>query len=178
MKKFLFILFATFYAVLLHAQYKVTFILKEQSAIKYDCIYVTGTFSNWDATANKNYLLHPYGGNEKAITLNLKAGVIKYKFHRGSWATVEKKANGDEVPDRIVTIHKDTTLTDSIARWRDQWLNDSLYALAKEKEDSNRVKILASIAIAYAGYDFYNADSAFVLCAKSASVTAKNNDFR
>jgi len=53
MKKFLLILVAIFYSVLLHAQYKVTFILKEQSAIKQDSIYVTGTFSNWDSTANK-----------------------------------------------------------------------------------------------------------------------------
>jgi len=129
MKKLLFIPFATFYTVLLHAQYKVTFILKEQSAIQHDSIYIAGTFSNWDATANKNYLLRPDGQNEKAIALNLKEGIIKYKFHRGSWATVEKKLNGDEVPDRIVTIHKDTTLTDSIAIWRDQWFNGGLLTL-------------------------------------------------
>ena len=151
MKKFLFILFAIFYSILLHAQYKVTFILKEQTAIKHDSIYVVGSFDNWDSTANKNYLLHPYGENEKAITLNLKSGIIGYKFNRSGWATVEKKANGDEVPNRIVTIHKDTTLTDSVARWRDQWLNDRFYALAKDNEDTNRIKLLASIALEFTG---------------------------
>ena len=173
MKKFLFIFLAIFYSVLLHAQYKVTFILKEQSAIKHDSIYVSGTFNNWDAAANKNYLLHAYGQNEKAITLNLKAGVIKYKFHRGSWATVEKMPNGDEVPDRIVTIHRDTTLTDSVTRWRDQWVNESLYALAKEKEDSNRVKILASIANGYTGVDFYNPDSALYYAQRALQLEQK-----
>ena len=62
----------------LHAQYKVQFIVKEKTAIHHDSIYITGTFNNWDSTANKNYLMHPYGENDKTITLNLKAGVIKY----------------------------------------------------------------------------------------------------
>ena len=173
MKKFLFILFAIFYSLLLQAQYKVTFILKEQTAIKHDSIYVVGSFDNWDSTANKNYLLHPYGENEKAITLNLKAGILKYKFNRGGWVTVEKKANGDEVPDRIVTIHKDTTLTDSVVRWRDQWLNDRFYALAKEKEDTNRIKLLASIAIEFVSYDNYNADSALYYAQRALQLQQK-----
>jgi len=105
-------------------------------------------------------LLHPYGENKKSITLNFKAGVIRYKFHRGGWATVEKQDWGAEVPDRIITIHKDTTLTDSVARWLDQMFIDRWYALAKENEDTNRVKTLASIAYAYANYDYFNADSA------------------
>ena len=134
---------------------------------------MVGSFDNWDSTANKNYLLHPYGENEKSITLNLKSGIISYKFNRGGWATVEKKANGDEVPNRIVTIHKDTTLTDSVARWRDQWLNDRFYALAKEKEDTNRIKLLASIAIEFVSYDNYNADSALYYAQRALQLQQK-----
>ncbi len=63
--------------------------------------------------------MQPAGENEKSIVLNLPAGIIRYKFHRGSWLSVEKQDYGDEVPDRIVNIHKDTTLTDSVMRWRD-----------------------------------------------------------
>jgi len=34
------------------AQYKVRFVLKEKTAKKHDSIFITGTFSNWDSTAN------------------------------------------------------------------------------------------------------------------------------
>lgn len=145
----------------LHAQYKVQFIVKEKTAIQHDSIFVTGTFSNWDSTKNKNYLLLPAGKNKKSITLYLKAGEIKYKFHRGSWLSVEKQANGDEVPDRNISIHKDTILIDSVASWRDEMLADKWYALATERTDSNRIKTLTFLASAYAFYtEYYNQDSA------------------
>src|SRR5882762_3002106 len=129
MKKILCLFTAIFSCVLLHAQYKVTFILKDRSAFKHDSIYVSGSFNNWDANANPLYLMKPHGETEKSITLNLKTGGIKYKFHRGNWVTVEIYMNGGEVPDRIVSINKDTTLTDTVLRWRDQWLPENLYAL-------------------------------------------------
>src|ERR1017187_2911122 len=100
-----------------HAQYKVRFVLKEKTAIHHDSIYVTGTFNNWDSMANKNYLLQPYGKDEKSIVLNLPGGTIRYKFHRGSWLTVEKEYNGNEVHDRVVIINKDITLIDSVVSW-------------------------------------------------------------
>ena len=160
MKKILSFVFFLLINFTLHAQYKVQFILKEKTIIHHDSILITGTFANWDSTANSKYLLHPYG-EEKSITLNIKAGALKYKFHRGSWFSVEKQDNGDEVPDRTVIITKDTTLIDSVMRWRDQIFIDKWYALAKEKEDSNRIKILASIAYAY-GFspEYFNSDSA------------------
>ena len=163
MKRILSFVFFLLINFALHAQYKVKFILNEKTVIHHDSIYITGTFANWDSTANNKYLLHPYGANKKSITLNLKAGVLKYKFHRGSWFSVEKQDNGDEVPDRTVIITKDTTLIDSVLRWRDQIFIDKWYALAKEKEDSSRIKILASVAYAYGFYpEYFNADSALV----------------
>ena len=161
MRKKIFLVFCMFLPFALHAQYKVRFVLKEQTAIHHDSIYVTGTFSNWDSTANKNYLLLPYGKDEKSIVLNLPKGTIRYKFHRGSWFTVEKQYNGDEVHDRVVSINKDITLVDSVVSWRDQLIIDKKYALQQLKEDTSRVKILAGIAMNYAFWsDYYNADSA------------------
>jgi signal transduction histidine kinase len=139
----------------------VTFLLKEKTAIQHDSIFITGNFTNWDSTANKNYLLNTIGDHSKSIILNLKAGEIKYKYHRGSWLTVEKLDGGDEVPDRIITIKKDTTITDSVERWRDQMFVDKWHALKIAQEDSTRLKVLASIAYSYAFYtEYYNADSA------------------
>jgi signal transduction histidine kinase len=145
----------------LSAQYKVTFIVKEKTAIHHDSIYVTGTFSNWDSTPNKNYLMHPIANNEKSITLNLPEGSIRYKFHRGNWFTVEKQYNGDEVPDRIVTIKSDAVFVDNIYSWRDELLIDKKYALRQTTEDSNRIQIMAAIASNYAFWpEYYNLDSA------------------
>lgn len=161
MKNIVCLIIAVFLIMNLQAQIKVTFLLKEKTAIQHDSIFITGSFTNWDSTSNKNYLMHTTGDHSKSITLNLKAGEIKYKFHRGSWLTVEKQDAGDEVQDRIITIKKDTTLTDSVERWRDQMFVDKWYALNIAKEDSNRIKVLASIAYSYAFYtEYYNADSA------------------
>jgi two-component system NtrC family sensor kinase len=162
MKKECCLIFCLLLFSISHAQYKVRFILKENTSIKHDSIYVTGTFSNWDSTANKNYLLQPYGKNEKSIVINLTAGTHRYKFHRGSWFTVEKQYMAEEVPDRIVTISKDTTFKESVLGWRDEIITDKKLTLKLEQADSNRVRIMAALANVYAFYpEYYNADSAF-----------------
>src|SRR6185312_11899685 len=171
MKKYVSLLSLLFLFSHSNAQYKVQFILKEKTTIHHDSIYVTGTFNNWDSTANKNYLMKPYGENEKSITLYLK-GTIRYKFTRGNWSTVEKNYNGGEVPDRIITIDKDTTLTDSVHAWRDQIILDKKYALIKQQSDTGKIPILTSIAQIYAYYpEWYNADSAFSYAQKALDIT-------
>jgi signal transduction histidine kinase len=176
MKKIVGLILSLFLLASMQAQIKVTFLLKEKTAIQHDSIFITGSFANWDSTSNKNYLMHATGDHSKSITLNLKAGEIKYKYHRGSWLTVEKQESGDEVPDRIITIKKDTTLIDSVEKWRDQLFVDKWIALDKAKEDSNRLKTLASIAYSYAFYtEFYNADSALFYAQTALQLQQKLN---
>jgi len=146
---------------IVQAQYKVRFVLKEKSAIKHDSIYITGTFNNWDSTANPKYLMKSSGINEKSIVLDFKAGPIKYKFHRGSWLTVEKQYLGREVADRELTIKKDIILYDSVEAWRDQLITDKKYSFTKQDSDTLRVGILVAIANIYAFWpEYYNSDSA------------------
>ena len=160
MKKICSLLFCMLLFLMLQAQYKVRFIVKEKTAIQHDSIFIVGTFNNWDPTANKKFLLQPYGTNQKSIVLNLK-GDIRYKFHRGSWQTVEKELFGGEVADRKITIKKDTFLVDSVVAWRDQLVVDKKMSLLQQIADTNRIGILAAIATSYAFYpEFYNADSA------------------
>lgn len=120
MKKIVSLLFSLALFSILHAQYKVTFILKENTTILHDSIYVAGTFNNWNDSANSFYLMKPHGEKEKSITLNIKGGAQKYKFHRGNWRTVEKQLDGAEVADRVITIRKDTVLMDSVSSWLDR----------------------------------------------------------
>ncbi|MEO7048431.1 MAG: glycogen-binding domain-containing protein, partial [Ferruginibacter sp.] len=174
MKKYLWLLALLFFFSGLKAQYKVQFIVKEKTAIHHDSIYITGTFNDWDSTANKNYLMKPHGENEKSITLNLKAGVMRYKFNRGSWFTVEKLYNGYEVPDRLFIIDKDTTIIDSVMSWRDQLLIDKKYALAQQKNDTTKVNLLGAIAANYAFIsEFYNSDSALYFAQQALDIIQK-----
>jgi two-component system NtrC family sensor kinase len=161
MKKCLLILVHLFSCVFVLAQYKVRFIVKENTFIKHDTIVLTGSFRNWDPSASPTYLMKPYGTDEKYVVLNLKGGKIWYKYTRGNWNTVEKDFNGWEVPDDTVTITKDTTLRNSVGAWRDELITDKQYTLAREKQDTNRIKILASIINIYAFTpEYYNSDSA------------------
>ncbi len=145
----------------LTAQNKVTFVLKEKTVIRHDSIYVTGTFSNWDSTHNKKYLMQHAGENVKSIVLDLPKGTIRYKYHRGDWLSVEKQNNGLEVADRIINITGDTTLTDIVSVWRDEFFKEKKYALIHEQVDTSKVTIMANIAQAYAFLpEFYNSDSA------------------
>ncbi len=158
----------------LQAQIKVTFIVKENTTIKHDSIFVTGSFSNWDSTANPAYLMKPNGKKEKSITLNLKPGNIRYKFQRGSWFTVEKQFMGDEVPDRIINIRKDTVLEDEINAWRDEFLIDKWKTLSLRIPDTTRMKFLASIANLYAFYfDYINTDSALYYTQQAMQLVQK-----
>ena len=162
MKKILCLFFILFSFLLLQAQHKLTFIVKENTSIHHDSIYVTGSFSNWDSTANTVYLMKPYGERQKSITLNIKPGILRYKFHRGSWLTVEKEFNGVEVPDREIAIRRDTVLMDNIFSWRDQLFIDKWQALSQPMPDTSRLRMQASLAYVYAFLvEYYSSDSAF-----------------
>ncbi len=108
------------------------------------------------------------------LLLNLPKGSIRYKFHRGSWFSVEKQYNGAEVPDRTVAIIKDTTLIDSVVSWRDELISEKKLALLKQKEDTSRVNILAVIAYNYAFWpEYYNSDSALYYANKALQLQQK-----
>lgn len=174
MKRYFSLLLLLSVITAVQAQYKVRFVLKEKTAYKHDSIFITGTFSNWDSTANLKYLMKPSGPGEKSITLDLKAGPIKYKFHRGSWFKVEKQYSGFEVPDREFTVKLDITLSDSVLAWRDQIFSDKKHAFAEVKSDTLQVNILVAIASTYAFTpEFFNSDSALYYAQKAQQLQQK-----
>ena len=126
MKKVWFLFFCLGIFVTVRAQYKVRFILKENTAIHHDSMYV------------------------------------------------EKQYNAEEVPDRIVTITRDTVFTDSVVCWRDEVITDKKIALTSEQADSNKVSIMTAVANMYAFYpEFYNADSAFFYAQEALRIQEK-----
>lgn len=82
-------------------------------------IYVAGTFNNWNP-GDTTKILTPLGNGQYSITLTPPVGQVRYKFTRGSWATVEGNANGGFLPDRVWNYNgQPTTLELTILSWED-----------------------------------------------------------
>lgn len=99
---------------------QVTFIVKSvpASTPPDDDIFISGNFENWTG-GSEPYKLKKNNGIY-AITLPQQTGTLLYKFTRGSWALVEKSANGGEIPNRSYTFGGNgDTVTLSIANWAD-----------------------------------------------------------
>lgn len=168
MKKYVCLAFLLLAFAMGKAQVKVTFILKETTSITHDSIYITGSFNNWDSTPNRAYLLKPLTAGEKAITVFVQHGELGYKFHRGSWLSVEKTFDSYEVSDRIVLITKDTVLRDVVSAWRDEFFIDKWQTIAHSLSDTAKLATMASLANTYAfNLDHYNGDSAFYYARQS-----------
>lgn len=82
-------------------------------------IYAVGTFNNWNP-GDPATILTPLGNGQFSITINPPVGEVKYKFTRGSWATVEGNANGGFLPDRVLNYNgQPTTVELTILSWED-----------------------------------------------------------
>lgn len=85
-----------------------------------DTIFIAGTFNNWNA-GDKNYMLIKKPDNTWQITLTQPAGTaIEYKFTRGTWASVETKADGSFQPNRKYTFTNTSASRNiTIGNWQD-----------------------------------------------------------
>jgi pullulanase len=84
-----------------------------------DPIYIAGDFQGWNP-GDPAYELADLGGLVYEITLDLTVGgTIEFKFTRGSWGTVEKGPNGEEIPNRSHSVTGAETLELTVANWAD-----------------------------------------------------------
>lgn len=83
-----------------------------------DTIYIAGDFQGWDP-GHPEYVLDQLETGVYTITLDsLEEGqTYNYKFTRGSWETVEKGANGDEIENRTFLFGRDVVKNHTIQRW-------------------------------------------------------------
>jgi predicted alpha/beta superfamily hydrolase len=83
-----------------------------------DSIYIAGNFNGWEPGLPA-YMLHKNAQGKWSITLPAQASgtVLKFKFTRGSWATVEKGSGGEEIPDRTYTFGTADSVDITIANW-------------------------------------------------------------
>ncbi|WP_175060315.1 alpha/beta hydrolase-fold protein [Thermococcus sp. 2319x1] len=84
-----------------------------------DSIYIAGDFNGWNP-GDEDYKLKKRADGKWEITLSFQWGrKIEFKFTRGSWETVEKGKNGEEIPNRILVIEKEGTYEFKVYHWRD-----------------------------------------------------------
>ena len=83
-------------------------------------VYVAGDFQGWNPASPAHALaLQPDGKWQLTIPLN-EGQPIQFKFTRGSWATVEKGPNGEEIANRGLTVPPGGGTFDfTVARWAD-----------------------------------------------------------
>lgn len=82
-------------------------------------VYIAGNFQGWNPGSPAHALTELPDGRWE-ITLSLPDSVqIQYKFTRGSWGTVEKGPNGEEIANRTHTPLGVQTLNLVVANWAD-----------------------------------------------------------
>jgi len=83
-------------------------------------IYIAGDFNGWNP-GNPAQALQQNQAGQWWITLPAKTAgtAMLYKFTRGSWATVEKGAGGEEISNRSYTFSVPDTVLINILNWAD-----------------------------------------------------------
>lgn len=101
-------------------------------------LYIAGNFTVWQP-GNPEFVMHKNAQDKWEITLNAQPDgtAIQFKFTRGSWETVEKGANGEEIPDRTFTYGNNDTILVNILRWAEGGVNQSTAAANVEIMDEN-----------------------------------------
>lgn len=83
-----------------------------------DNIFIAGNFNGWDP-GDTNYVLSKNQDQKWSITSDSvpEGTQIEYKFTRGSWETVEKGPNGEEIGNRQFTFGNGDTVHVIIYNW-------------------------------------------------------------
>ena len=90
-------------------------------------IYLAGNFNGWNS-GDANYILKILDGTHREITVGpLQKGHYKFKFTRGTWATVQSTAEGTAVDDYAIELVRDTTVNITIAGWLDDYRDLSIF---------------------------------------------------
>ena len=83
-------------------------------------IYVAGTFTDW-APDNPDFILSKQENGTFQITVTPSPGLLKFKFTRGGWDTVEGNAEGGYLPDRQLQYDGSEQIVElSILSWEGQ----------------------------------------------------------
>jgi predicted alpha/beta superfamily hydrolase len=82
-------------------------------------IYLSGEFNGWNPKDEAARLIKNENGRYQILLKGVNAAAYQFKFTRGSWNTVETDAAGKDIGNRSLLIQSDTSVTFSIAAWKD-----------------------------------------------------------
>ncbi len=101
---------------------QVTFIIENlpSTTPESDFIYIAGDMNTWNP-GDEAFKLEKNADGKFQIILDEQAQgtIIDFKFTRGSWETVEKDEDGQEMANRQFTYGNNETVNFSIATWAD-----------------------------------------------------------
>lgn len=121
MKRMLLIVFCSFCSTVLFAQFTLRLIVTDVATQKGSDIYIAGDFNKWNP-GDYNYKMKIFGATRKVFVFkDVAAGKVTFKFTRGSWEKVESNAKGEDVENHEVELNSDTSLSFSIAGWKDDF---------------------------------------------------------
>ena len=114
--------FYLFFAFSVEAQYTVRLVVTDVATRKYDDIYVSGNFNNWNPR-DENFKLKPFGsGNRKSVVIkDLAPGTYAFKFTRGGWDKVETTEDGRDISDRLLEVNADVSQEFNVLGWKDEY---------------------------------------------------------
>lgn len=109
----------------------VTFNVKVPAGTDDDVIYLAGSFgkaglADWNPGDEDGAIeLVRLQDGTYTVTVKLNAGeTFEYKYTRGSWSTVEKGANKEEIENRKLTVKDEgsgkMTINDTVLNWADR----------------------------------------------------------
>lgn len=84
-----------------------------------DSIFLAGNFNGWNPS-DTNFLFKNNGHQYSLYLDSLPAGQLSFKCTRGSWNTVECKADGHSIDNRLVECIRDTSIFINIEGWKDR----------------------------------------------------------
>ncbi|RYZ00348.1 MAG: hypothetical protein EOO11_01945 [Chitinophagaceae bacterium] len=84
-----------------------------------DSIFLAGSFNGW-RPGEESARVRSYVTDDE-VQLRLPAGTYEYKVTRGSWATVESGPGGGDVPNRTLTVTKDSIVYLDVAGFKDHF---------------------------------------------------------
>lgn len=120
MNRFLLFLFCVIVSLNLSAQ--ATFIITSlpDYTPTEDQIFMAGDINGWNPGDVNNVLQKNEDGLWEITKDDFPDGItIEFKFTRGDWSTVEKGANGEEIPNRTFTFGNGETVEITIENWAD-----------------------------------------------------------
>ncbi|HFA47446.1 MAG TPA: T9SS type A sorting domain-containing protein [Bacteroidetes bacterium] len=117
--KYRLLFFLTFTACQLFAQLTIKVTHIPSNTPLNASIFIAGNFQGWNP-GDADYILDNNGDGTYQITISPPAGLLEFKFTRGSWDSVEGNSNGGFRPNREYNYSGNATTTElEIEGWED-----------------------------------------------------------